>query len=128
MKEDRVPESRDALKSDVGSLMRYNRKGSSRPQDGIGRTCCARPGDRNSPTGGNLCCFLRCEVRNPAELRNSLMHLVLTDLFEPSSQQTCNDEWISNLPANRPDVTRAQLQHTENPMDLQPPFRPAQME
>src|SRR5882757_4835432 len=48
----------------------------------------------------------------PAELRNLLMHLALTGLFQAKWSAHIHEEWISNLLKNRPDLTRAQLERT----------------
>lgn len=56
-------------------------------------------------------------VRYPAELRNLLMHLALTGLFQAKWSPHIHEEWISNLLHNRPDLTRAQLERTRMLMD-----------
>jgi len=56
-------------------------------------------------------------VLYPAELRNLLMHLALTGLFQAKWSAHIHEEWISNLLQNRPDLTRAQLERTRLLMD-----------
>jgi len=50
--------------------------------------------------------FYDANVLYPAELRNFLMHLALTGLFRAKWSVAVHDEWISNLLAKRPDLTR----------------------
>jgi predicted nucleic acid-binding protein len=61
--------------------------------------------------------FYDANVLYPAELRNFLMHLALTDLFRAKWSAQVHEEWISNLLANRPDLKREQLERTRDLMD-----------
>lgn len=56
-------------------------------------------------------------VLYPAPLRDRLMHLALTDLFRAKWSATIHDEWIRNVLANRPDLSREQLERTRRLMD-----------
>jgi hypothetical protein len=47
-----------------------------------------------------------------APLRDLLLELVLSDLFRAKWTERINDEWISHLLANRPDLTVTQLART----------------
>jgi hypothetical protein len=51
-------------------------------------------------------------VLYPAPLRDLLMHLALTDLFQAKWTETIHQEWIRSILANRPDLTLNQLQRT----------------
>lgn len=51
-------------------------------------------------------------VLYPAALRNLLMHLALTGLFQAKWSADIHEEWISNLLKNRSDLTRDQLERT----------------
>jgi predicted nucleic acid-binding protein len=61
--------------------------------------------------------FLDASVLYPALLRNFLMHLALRDLFQARWSDRVQEEWISALLRNRPDLTRAQLARTRRLMD-----------
>jgi len=56
-------------------------------------------------------------VLYPAPLRDLLMHLALTDLFRARWTEDIHDEWIRNVLANRPDLTREQLERTRTLMN-----------
>lgn len=56
-------------------------------------------------------------VLYPAPLRDLLMHLALADLFLAKWSATIHAEWIRNVLAARPDLTRAQLERTRTLMD-----------
>jgi hypothetical protein len=56
-------------------------------------------------------------VLYPAPLRDFLMHLALTDLFRARWTDDIHDEWIRNVLANRPDLTRKQLDRTRELMN-----------
>jgi hypothetical protein len=56
-------------------------------------------------------------VLYPAPLRDLLMQLALTDLFRAKWTNAIHEEWISNLLANRPDLTRPQLERTRDLMN-----------
>jgi predicted nucleic acid-binding protein len=47
-----------------------------------------------------------------APVRDLLLELALSDLFRAKWTERINDEWISHLLANRPDLTAAQLART----------------
>lgn len=56
-------------------------------------------------------------VLYPAPLRDLLMHLALSDLYRARWSDMIHDEWIRNLIANRPDLTREQLERTRTLMN-----------
>jgi predicted nucleic acid-binding protein len=56
-------------------------------------------------------------VLYPAPLRDFLMQLALTDLFQAKWSDRIHDEWIRNLLANRPDLKKAQLEKTRQLMN-----------
>jgi predicted nucleic acid-binding protein len=56
-------------------------------------------------------------VLYPAPLRDLLMHLALTGLFRAKWSADIHEEWIENLLAARPDLSRVQLQRTRRLMD-----------
>jgi hypothetical protein len=60
-------------------------------------------------------------VLYPADLRNFLMHLALIGVFRAKWSAEVHEEWIRNLLANRPDLTRAQLERTRQLMDKAAP-------
>lgn len=51
-------------------------------------------------------------VLYPAPLRDLLMNLALTDLFRARWSNMIHDEWIRNVLADRPDLSRKQLERT----------------
>jgi hypothetical protein len=53
----------------------------------------------------------------PAPLRDFLMHLALTEMFRARWTETIHEEWIVSVLANRPDLTRAQLERTRDFMN-----------
>jgi hypothetical protein len=57
-------------------------------------------------------------VLYPAPLRDLLMRLALTDLYQAKWTQHIHHEWMSNLLKNRPDLTREQIEQTREKMDL----------
>jgi predicted nucleic acid-binding protein len=61
--------------------------------------------------------FYDANVLYPAELRNLLMHLALTDLFRAKWSAQVHQEWMNNLLANRSDIKREQLERTRELMD-----------
>jgi hypothetical protein len=65
--------------------------------------------------------FYDANVLYPAELRNFLMHLALIGVFRAKWSAEVHEEWIRNLLANRPDLTRAQLERTRQLMDKAAP-------
>ena len=56
-------------------------------------------------------------VLYPAPLRDFLMQLALTDLFQAKWTNHIHDEWIRNLLNNRPDLKREQLEKTRRLMN-----------
>ncbi len=46
------------------------------------------------------------------------MHLALTGLFQAKWSETIHEEWIRNLLAERPDLTREQLERTRSLMNV----------
>lgn len=64
-----------------------------------------------------LVAFYDANVLYPAELRNFLMYLALTDLFRARWSNAVHEEWISNLLKDRPDLTRQKLERTRQLMD-----------
>lgn len=56
-------------------------------------------------------------VLYPAPLRDLLLRLALTDLFQARWTQQIHDEWKRNLLANRPDLTTEQIDRTQRLMD-----------
>jgi hypothetical protein len=56
-------------------------------------------------------------VLYPAPLRDLLMHLALTDLVRARWTNAIHEEWIRNVLANRPDLTRQQLERTRDLMN-----------
>jgi predicted nucleic acid-binding protein len=56
-------------------------------------------------------------VLYPAPLRDFLIQLALTDLFQAKWSDRIHDEWIRNLLANRPDLKKAQLEKTRQLMN-----------
>ena len=57
------------------------------------------------------------KVLYPAPLRDLLMRLALTDLFRAKWTDDIHDEWICNVLAARPDLTREQLERTRELMN-----------
>ena len=60
---------------------------------------------------------LDASVLYPALLRNMLMRLALYGLFRARWSERIHEEWIAALLRNRPDLTRARVEHTRNLMD-----------
>jgi hypothetical protein len=56
-------------------------------------------------------------VLYPAPIRDVLMHLALTDLFHARWTNMIHEEWIRAVLANRPDLTRPQLERTRDLMN-----------
>ncbi len=56
-------------------------------------------------------------VLYPAPLRDLLMHLALSDLYQAKWTNQIHDEWIKNLLVNRPDLTAKMLNRTRNLMN-----------
>ncbi len=60
-------------------------------------------------------------VLYPAPLRDFLMRLALTDLFQARWTEEIHDEWIRNVLATRPDVTKESLVRCRDLMDQHVP-------
>lgn len=60
-------------------------------------------------------------VLYPAPLRDLLMHLAISGSFRARWTTRIHDEWMRNLLAKRPDLTRAQLERTRDLMDTSVP-------
>ena len=56
-------------------------------------------------------------VLYPAPLRDLLMRLALTDLFQARWTDQIHDEWTRNVLANRPDLSPASLARCRRLMD-----------
>jgi hypothetical protein len=56
-------------------------------------------------------------VLYPAPLRDLLMHLAVTDLFQAKWTDTIHQEWMKNVLVNRPDLTLNQLERTRDLMN-----------
>jgi len=56
-------------------------------------------------------------VLYPAPLRDFLMWLALSDLFQARWTEQIHDEWIRSVLKNRPDLNLAQLTRTKNLMN-----------
>ena len=56
-------------------------------------------------------------VLYPAPLRDLLMHLAMTDLYQAKWTDQIHDEWTRNVLANRPDLKRSQLERTRTLMN-----------
>lgn len=68
-----------------------------------------------------LAAFLDASVLYPAPLRDLLMRLALRGLFRATWSARVHEEWIANVLAKRPDLTRAQLERTRELMDAHAP-------
>jgi len=66
----------------------------------------------------NLIALYDACVLYPAPLRDLLMHLAMTDLYQAKWTNEIHDEWMRNVLANRPDLKRAQLERTRNLMNM----------
>ena len=56
-------------------------------------------------------------VLYPAPLRDFLVHLAIGDTFYARWTDQIHEEWIRNVLANRPDLTKVQLERTRNLMN-----------
>lgn len=57
-------------------------------------------------------------VLYPAPLRDLLMRLALTDLYQAKWTRTIHHEWMTSLLRNRPDLSKKRLEKTREKMDL----------
>jgi hypothetical protein len=57
-------------------------------------------------------------VLYPAPIRDVLMRLALTDLYHARWTNQIHEEWIRSVLANRPDLTRSQLERTRELMNV----------
>lgn len=64
-----------------------------------------------------LIAFFDANVLYPAPLRDLLMRLALTNLFQAKWSARVHNEWTAALLRERPDLTRAQLERTRALMD-----------
>jgi predicted nucleic acid-binding protein len=62
--------------------------------------------------------FFDANVLYPASLRNLLMRLALTGLFQAKWSADVHEEWIRNVLHDRPDLSREKLERTRFLMDL----------
>lgn len=65
--------------------------------------------------------ILDANVLYPAELRSFLLYMYTHGAFHPRWTDEIHAEWMSNLLANRPDLTRAKLERTRGLMDRAAP-------
>jgi hypothetical protein len=56
-------------------------------------------------------------VLYPARLRDLLLSLAAAGLYRPIWSDSIHQEWMTNVLANRPDLTRAQLEATRRAID-----------
>ncbi|SRR5579883_672829 len=56
-------------------------------------------------------------VLYPAPLRDLLMYLALTDLYQAKWTNEIHDEWIKNVLADRKDLSKALLERTRHLMN-----------
>lgn len=68
-----------------------------------------------------LTAFLDANVLYRAAIRNLLMRLALLGAFRARWSAGVHEEWIRSVLANRPDLTRAQLERTRQLMDAHAP-------
>jgi len=57
-------------------------------------------------------------VLYPAPLRDLLMHLALTDLFQARWTNAIHEEWMRSVLENRPDLRREQLERLRLPQTV----------
>jgi hypothetical protein len=66
----------------------------------------------------SLIAFLDASVLYPASVRNILLRLAVANLYVPRWSARVQDEWITALLRNRPDLTRTQLERTRSLMEV----------
>lgn len=64
-----------------------------------------------------VCAFLDANVLYPATLRNLLMRLAITGLFQARWTARVHDEWIAAVRRDRPDIPLARLHGLREAMD-----------
>lgn len=64
-----------------------------------------------------LTAFLDASVLYPAPLRDLLLELAVSDLFQAKWSEAVHSEWIEALLRTRTDLTRERLEHTQAQMD-----------
>lgn len=57
-------------------------------------------------------------VLYPAPLRDLLMHLALTDLYQAKWTNEIHEEWINSVLSRRSDLSRDFLERTRQKMDM----------
>lgn len=67
---------------------------------------------------GRLIALLDACVLYPAPLRDLLMHLAVADLFHAAWTEEIHDEWIRSVLADRPNLSRRQLERTRDLMNV----------
>ena len=67
--------------------------------------------------GSNFTAIYDACVLYPAPLRDLLMQLALSDLYQARWTEKIHEEWMRNVLENRPDLSEEQLTRTKNFMD-----------
>src|SRR5712672_3706535 len=67
---------------------------------------------------GTICALLDATVLYPASLRDLLMRLTTSNLFQARWSNDIHEEWIRSVLCDRPDLTAAQLHSVRDAMDL----------
>lgn len=68
-----------------------------------------------------LVALLDANVLYPAELRSFLLYLAVSGLYQPRWSEEIHEEWITNLLASRPDLSRTRLERTRELMEMAAP-------
>ncbi|MBF0308829.1 MAG: PIN domain-containing protein [Magnetococcales bacterium] len=68
----------------------------------------------------NLAVVLDSCILYSAPLRDLLLHLALSGLFQTKWSEEIHREWMENLLINRPDLTREQLEYTRTRLNSLP--------
>jgi len=66
---------------------------------------------------GRFTALLDANVLYPAPIRDYLLHLANLNLYKPKWSSEIHDEWIRNLLANRPDLSKEAIERTKSAMD-----------